>query len=114
MDLIILSLWILYYSMAIKIISYEMVLEKRVKRKKNLTLPYIILTIPFFKQKPFFKSIKLISTSSKKYNISLKALKLISNSLRSSFAILSTPYGVITHTEAIRLKTGGLLLCVVH
>ena len=84
------------------------------KLKKNLNIKYAILTIPFFKQKPFFKSIRLVSTPSKKYNVSLKALRLVSNSLRSSFAILSTPHGVVTHTEAIRLKTGGLLLCIVH
>jgi ribosomal protein S8 len=84
------------------------------KYKKNLHLRYVILTIPFFKQKPFFKSIRLISTSSKKYNVSLKALQLIANSLRSSCAILSTPYGVLTHREALKLKTGGLILCIIH
>ena len=84
------------------------------KYKKHLRLDYVILTVPFFKQRPFFKSIRLVSTPSKKYNVSLKALTLISNSLRSSFAILSTPYGVITHKEAIKLKTGGLLICIIH
>ena len=84
------------------------------KYKKNLHLKYVILTIPFFKQKPFFKSVRLVSTPSKKYNISLKALRLISNSLRSSYAILSTPYGVITHREALKLQTGGLIICIIH
>lgn len=84
------------------------------KYKKHLHLRYVILTIPFFKQRPFFKSIRLVSTPSKKYNVSLKALHLISNSLRSSFAILSTPYGVVTHKEAIKLKTGGLIICIIH
>jgi ribosomal protein S8 len=84
------------------------------KYKKHLHLSYVILTIPFFKQRPFFKSIRLVSTPSKKYNVSLKALTLISNSLRSSFAILSTPYGVVTHKEAIKLKTGGLIICIIH
>ena len=82
--------------------------------KKHLALRHVVLTIPFFKQRPFFKSISLVSTPSKKYNVSLRALTLISNSLRSSFAILSTPYGVITHKEAIRLKTGGLIICIIH
>ena len=84
------------------------------KYRNNLHLKYVIITIPFFKQKPFFKSIRLVSTPSKKYNISLKALQLISNSLRSSYAILSTPYGVITHREALKLKTGGLIICIIH
>ena len=84
------------------------------KQSKNLSLRYVILTIPFFKQRPFFKSIRLVSTPSKKYNVSLKALHLVSTSLRSSFAILSTPYGVIDHREAIKLKTGGLILCIIH
>jgi ribosomal protein S8 len=84
------------------------------KHKNNLSLRYAILTIPFFKQKPFFKSVRLVSTPSKKYNISLKALKLVSNSLRASCAILSTPYGVLTHREALKLKTGGLIICIIH
>ncbi len=84
------------------------------KYKNYLRLNYAFLTIPFFKQRPFFKSIRLVSTPSKNYNISLKALKVISHSLRSSIAILSTSYGVIDHTEALRLKTGGLLICILH
>ena len=84
------------------------------KNNTNTQLKHVVLTIPFFKQKPFFKSIRLVSTPSKKYTISLKALRLVSNSLRSSYAILSTPYGVINHREAIKLKTGGLIICIIH
>ena len=84
------------------------------KYQKQLKLSYVFLTIPFFKQKPFFKSIRLVSTSAKSYNISLIAIRCIADSLRSSLLLLSTPYGIIDHREAIRLKTGGLLLCVIH
>lgn len=84
------------------------------KYQNQLKLSYVFLTIPFFKQKPFFKSIRLVSTASKSYNISLIALRAIAGSVRSSLLILSTPYGVIDHSEALRLKTGGLLLCIIH
>ena len=63
---------------------------------------------------PFFKSIRLISTPSKKHRLSLKSLNLINKTLKASVLILSTDKGILTHREALKFKIGGLALCVVH
>jgi ribosomal protein S8 len=33
-------------------------------------------------------------------------------SIKSSIVILSTPYGIIDHREALRIRTGGTILCI--
>jgi ribosomal protein S8 len=55
----------------------------------------------------------LVSTPSRRHTISLKSLKTTAGSIRSSIIILSTPYGVVDHREALRLRTGGLILCFI-
>jgi ribosomal protein S8 len=42
----------------------------------------------------------------------LRALKLASLSMKSSIILLSTNKGIIDHNEAIRLRVGGTILCV--
>lgn len=74
---------------------------------------YAYISTPFFKQTPFFKSVRLVSTPSRRHTISLKSLKTTAGSIRSSIIILSTPYGVVDHREALRLRTGGLILCFI-
>jgi ribosomal protein S8 len=72
------------------------------------------MSIPFYRNTPFFKSIRLISTPSKKHQISLKSLSLLNKTLKASILILSTNKGIITHHDALKFKVGGLALCVVH
>jgi len=84
------------------------------QKAKSIRLKYIYISVPIYKTTPFFKSIRLISTSSKKHYVSLSAIQLLLNTLKSSIIILSTSYGIITHKEAIAKKTGGLLLCIIH
>ena len=45
--------------------------------------------------------------------IRLKALHTLNNIVCNSVIILDTPYGLLTHTEALRLKTGGQLICLI-
>lgn len=66
----------------------------------------------FYKNAPFYKSIRYVSTPSKKHTVTLRALKLLKTAVRASILILSTPYGLVTHTQAIKLKTGGIIICV--
>ena len=73
---------------------------------------WIYVSTTFFKNTPFFKSLKLVSTPSKKHVTTLKALRVINLSIKSSVLILSTPYGIINHREAIRIGTGGTILCI--
>jgi len=73
----------------------------------------IRFSVFFYKNKPFFKGVKLISTGSRKFTITYKALKLVSKLLKSSTLILSTSMGVITHREALMFRIGGLVICSV-
>lgn len=72
----------------------------------------IILTPSFYKNSPFYKNIRYVSTPSKKHTVTLKALRLLKTAIRASILVLSTPYGLVTHKEAIRLKTGGIIICI--
>lgn len=90
---------------------HNYILFKRPINKQTHNL-FIRFTILFYKGKPFFRGVRLVTKPSLKYNISLKALQVIDSTLRASIFILSTSKGIITHHEAIRYKIGGLLLCV--
>lgn len=74
---------------------------------------WIFVTLLFFRNTPFFKSLRLVSSPSKKHTTTLKGLQLINVSIKSSLLILSTPYGIVDHREALRLRTGGVILCIV-
>jgi len=39
---------------------------------------------------------------------------IVHKSLNSSILILSTPKGIISHYEAIKMRVGGLLLCILN
>lgn len=90
-------------------------------KKLGLIYSYVLLKVfnnnvlvkvsPFFyRGSAFFKKIRLISTSSKKFYVNLKTLKIISTSLNDSILILSTSRGLITHKEALKLHLGGTML----
>ena len=80
--------------------------------QKSGSCQKIIFSPSFYRSSPFYKNIRYVSTPSKKHSVTLKALRLLKTALRASILILSTPYGLVTHTEAIKLKTGGLIMCV--
>ena len=65
---------------------------------------FIWLSVFFYKNTPFFKSFRLISTPSKRYTVTYKALTLLSISIGSSVIILSTSQGLITHKQALKKK----------
>lgn len=70
---------------------------------------------PFFYRKHiFFSSVKLISTPSKVFTVKSKTLTILNRSLGGTIIILETSRGLITHKEAIKLKIGGRLLCVLN
>ena len=75
---------------------------------------FAYLSVPFYRNTPFFKSIRLVSTGSKKYYLSFKALTLVAPTLNSSIMFLSANYGIINHREALRKKVGGLILYILH
>lgn len=83
--------------------------------KKHYTLKStnIIISILLYKNTPFFKSFRLLSTPTKYYNITYKALKLLNISVGVSIIILSTSKGLLTHQQALRYKIGGQLLYII-
>ena len=95
------------------IISNFFIFKKQISSKTKTLQKYIRFTVFFYKNNPFFSKIKLISTSSKVFSINIKTLKLLKNTFRSSLVILSTPYGLLSHKEALKLNTGGKLLYII-
>lgn len=75
---------------------------------------FIRFTIFFYKNTTYYHNIRLISTPSKRFFISLKALSKLKYATKNSIYILSTSKGVITHDEAIEKKIGGVLLCAIN
>jgi ribosomal protein S8 len=73
---------------------------------------FIWLSVFLYKNTPFFKSFRLVSTPSKRYTVSYKALNLLTSSIGASVIILSTSQGLVTHRQALKKKIGGLLLYI--
>ena len=86
------------------ICSYHIIKSNSLKIKINLH---------FFKKLPICKNIKLISTPSRHFFVSLQALNLLHNRTKDSLFILSTNLGLMTHAEAIRKKLGGKVLMLI-
>jgi ribosomal protein S8 len=95
--------------------NYSVVSDNSFSKTKgptNTINSWIYINTTFFKNTPFFKSLRLVSTPSKKHTTTIKGLRVINLSIKSSVIILSTPYGIIDHREALRIGTGGTILCI--
>ena len=75
---------------------------------------YILFSVLTFRSIPFFKEVRLVSTQSKKHNITLVGLKLLTTMSGKSIIILSTTKGLLTQQKAIDRKIGGLILCIIN
>ena len=73
---------------------------------------FITFSTFFYRNTVFFKDLRNVSTPSRRHTISLKALRIASSYLKASTLILSTPKGLLTHPEALRLHTGGLIVAL--
>lgn len=56
----------------------------------------------------------LFSRNADHIKLSLNALKLINTASGASSYILKTNKGLLTHQEAIKYKTGGILICLLY
>ena len=83
------------------------------KKNKNIQKKYLVLSSLFYRNTSFFKTIRIVSTPSRRHTISLKALKILSHSLSASVLLLSTPKGLMDHHEAINCSTGGLVVAII-
>ena len=80
----------------------------------NSKVNYIYFSIFFYKNTTFFKNVRLISTRTKKFYVSFKALLRLSRVMRSTVLILETNKGLITNTEALAYGVGGILLATIN
>lgn len=71
---------------------------------------YIRFSLFLYKSNPFFYKIKNVSTSTKRYYVTLKSLQIMATYLKASTVVLSTSYGIINHKEALRRRVGGIIL----
>lgn len=88
--------------------------------KLNLIRRFVKLTATKYRIYPTYTLSKLTPRKIKTYlksshylTISFKILQLLNLNLPSSYIILETSKGIITHKEALNYKVGGrLLLCI--
>ena len=92
------------------VIKSYIIIEKTIKNRKRR---FIRLSGLFYKNESYFKGIRVVSTPSRKHTITLKALQLLKKISGTSLILLETSRGIISHVEALKLGTGGLILCVV-
>ena len=71
------------------------------------------ISINKYKLIPFFSQFKRISSKNKPIYITLNGLKRIRTALGSSQLLIETSNGLITHSEAIKMGTGGKVLTLV-
>lgn len=79
--------------------------------KKNTK--YISFSSYHYKNTTYFSHLKIVSTPSKSQTISLHALRIVNKSLGNSIMLLETDRGIIPHTEAITIRTGGRIMGVI-
>ena len=92
------------------VIKNYIIVEKTLNNKKRR---YIRFSGLFYKNESYFKGVRLVSTPSRKHTISLKGLRVLRKISGTSLIILETSHGIISHLDALKLGTGGLILCVV-
>jgi ribosomal protein S8 len=63
---------------------------------------------------PTFARIKVFRRVVNPLTIQYSALTTMQHTLKSSYLILNTPYGLLTHREAMKRKTGGHLIFLVY
>jgi ribosomal protein S8 len=77
---------------------------------KTKNLYFIKIFAYYYKTNQIGKNFKLLSTPSKTFFISFKALKLLSKRSGASIFLISTTKGIITHQHALKNKIGGIVI----
>ena len=91
---------------ALRIIQNYLIIDKNGRK---------IITFNAFNYKntPYFSHLKVVSSPSNVHHVSLKSLRVMSNSIGSSIIILETDKGIISHKAALSYNIGGKILAVV-
>ena len=105
---------------------FETIVNKKVLEfirliyRLNIIRRYIRLTNKTYRIYPawsgcaaHFKSIKCYRPNNNPIIVSYKALLILQNHTGVSDIILSTPRGILTQREAIKFRTGGILMCMI-
>jgi len=66
----------------------------------------------FYKRHNFFHYIKVYANRNSTVTLNQTSLRLLKLSSSSQCVILETPKGILSLAEALRLKVGGRLICV--
>ena len=92
----------------IKLLKNKAIVKNYTRLKFNLYRISLVYSRQTFlvRQKLFFPKKKIQLT------LSLQALKKLTFNLKSSFLILETTKGLITHNEALKLRLGGSLFLI--
>ncbi len=87
---------------------FNIIHDFKLIRKNNFN--FIKINLFFYKNKNVCYNIKAISRPAKMFTISYNSLLLLNKKSGSSVFLISTDKGILSHQEAIKLKTGGVLL----
>jgi ribosomal protein S8 len=85
-----------------------------IKRFQKISEREVKIFLIYNKNMPFYKFTRSIFSSSNILRISSKNLIRLHKYDYGTIYILSTPKGLLTHLEAIQMKKGGLLICVLY
>jgi ribosomal protein S8 len=77
---------------------------------KKHSITYIKIYIYFFKTITIGSNFKIMSTPTKSFFISLKALKLLSKRTGNSIFLISNSYALADHFVTLKQKNGGMLI----
>jgi ribosomal protein S8 len=82
--------------------KFNIIYKYTILQKNNLI--YINVHLYYYKNFPVCSNFKLITKPSKKFSISYQTLRLLQKKSGTSIFILSTPYGLMTHQDALKKK----------
>ena len=66
----------------------------------------------WYSVKTTFRHIKVFSHTKNPLRLTLKSLRVLKTNIGLSNLVLNTPHGLLTHRQALKLQTGGHLLCI--
>lgn len=88
--------------------KFNIIYKYTIIRKNELT--YINVYLYYYKNMTTCSHFKLITKPSQRFSISYKALRLLQKKSGTSIFILSTPFGIMSHHEALKKNTTGLVI----
>ena len=80
---------------------------------KSTPRKFITFSVTYYRGTPFFKSVRVVTTPSRKHTVTLQTLSIITLSLNASLMILSSPQGLITHRDAMCRRVSGQILAII-